>query len=109
MSNRIRRHHSQLAGIALTNSVATTAEIDLTAVASGCVLVPAGSTLTTLTYYGARQPGSTYVAIQDSSGNPVTQTVAAGKGYPLPAACADYGALKLVANTAGAVDVSLKG
>jgi hypothetical protein len=109
MSNRIRRHHRSLAGVAVTTSVTTTAEIDLTAVAGGCVLVPAGAAISALAYYGAREPGAAYVAIQDSSGSPVTQSVAGGKGYPLPDACFGYGAVKLVADAAGSVELSLKG
>ena len=109
MSNRIRRHHSQLAAVALTTDLTTTAEIDLTAVAGGCVLVPDGSSIGSLTYYGAIAPGGDYVAIQDGLGDAVTQTVAAGEGFPLPDACSGYGALKLVADADGSVDLSLKG
>ncbi len=109
MSNRIRRHHAMIAELALTNSLATTAEIDLTEVASGCVLVPSGSPLTSLTYYGAIQPGGTYVAIQDGNGHAATQTVAPDNGYPIPDFCSSYGALKLVANAAGTVELSCKG
>ncbi|HEX4000646.1 MAG TPA: hypothetical protein VHX65_19010 [Pirellulales bacterium] len=109
MSNRIRRHHAFVAALALTNNLSTTAEIDLTEVANGCVLVPGGSPITSLTYYGAIQPGGTYVAIQDGDGHAVTQTVAAGGGYPIPDYCSSYGALKLVANAAGNVELSSKG
>ncbi len=109
MSNRIRRHHSVAAGIAVTTDLTTTQEIDLTAVAGGCVLIPEGSSISTLAYYGATELGGDYVAIQDGLGSAVTQAVAAGQGFPLPDACSGYGALKLVANAAGTVDVSLKG
>jgi hypothetical protein len=109
MSNRIRRHHRSLSGVAVTTSVTTTAEIDFVSVAGGCVIVPAGAAISTLAYYGAREPGAAFVAIQDSTGSPVTQSVAAGKGYPLPDACFGYGALKLVADAAGSIDLSLKG
>jgi len=109
MSNRIRRHHQTFAALGLTASLTTTPEIDTTEVAGGCVLVPSGSPLTTLTYYGARQPGATYGAIQDGSGNAVTSSVSAGNGYPIPDACFGYGSLKIVANAAGTVDLSFKG
>ena len=73
------------------------------------MLIPSGSSITSLTFYGARQPGGTHVAIQDASGSPVTLSVAAGNGYPLPDACFGYGAIKLVADAAGDVEISLKG
>lgn len=109
MSNRIRRHHAVVAALALTSSLATTAEIDLSEVASGSVLIPSGSPITSITYYGAIQVGGTYVAIQDGDGHAVTQSVAAGAGYPIPDYCSSYGGLKLVANAAGAVELSCKG
>jgi hypothetical protein len=71
--------------------------------------VPSGSPITSLAYYGAMEPGGTYVAIQNGEGQAATQTVAAGNGYPIPDECTSYGALKLVANAAGTVELSCKG
>lgn len=107
--HRLRRHHRSLNPIALTNALGTTTEIDTSTAAGGNVLIPAGSPITSLTYYGASAPGGAYVAVQDQFGSAVTQTVAAGKGYPLPDACFGYAAIKLVANTSANVELSLKG
>ncbi len=109
MSNRIRRHQRPIPSAALTTSLATTAEIEIAEQAGGAVLIPAGSPITSLTYHGAREPGGAFVPLYDSQGLAVVQTVAAGRGYPLPEACFPYGALKLVANAAGTVELSLKG
>jgi hypothetical protein len=94
---------------ALTTSAATTPETDFLGVAGGTVYIPTGSTITTLTYHAAPQPGGTFLALQDSSGAAVTQTVAAEKAYDMPAAVFGVGALKIVANAAGSVFLSLKG
>lgn len=79
--------------------------------ASGRIYVPAGSSLTTLTFYDAPYAEGTFVASYDDAGTPaaITLTVSAGKSYPIPAKLYGAGAIKIVGNAAGTVDVSLKG
>lgn len=107
--SHLRRHSAARAGLPLTASLSTTPEIDLADFAGGVVGVPAGSPITTLAYHAAPRPGGTYAALHDAAGLAVVQTVAAGRAYPLPDACFGAGAIKLVANAAGPVDVALKG
>lgn len=107
-SNRIRRHQRAIAALSLTTELATTGELDTSEVAGGAVLVPAGSSITTLTWYGAVQPGGTYVPIYEAAGQ-VTHAVAAERGYAVPDACFGFGAIKIVADAEGSVGVSLKG
>lgn len=106
--NRIARQ-SRRATVSITNSASTTGEIDFSGAAGGIVFVPSGSELTSLTYHAAPALGGTYLPLSDAAGEAVTQTVEAGKAYDLPAACYGAAALKIVGNTAGNVDVSLKG
>jgi hypothetical protein len=98
---------SKLQTVALTTSAATTPEIDLDGFAggSGSVVLPASSSITSLTYHGQRADG-TYAPAQDAAGA-VTQTVAQDKGYLLPAAVFRYRKIRIVANAAGSVDLVL--
>jgi hypothetical protein len=74
-------------------------------------MIPVGSSITSLTWYESDDVGGTYVAAYDDSSPPaaVTQTVSAGKGYPIPTILAGARALKIVADASGNVTVSLKG
>lgn len=90
---------------AITASLGTTAEIDISTKCFGSVIIPAGSGITSLTWYGTETLGGTYVQIQDVS----PQTVAANGGYKIPDNCWGYTALKAVGNTSGNVQVVLKG
>jgi len=105
---RIARE-TAVASLSLTTVLGTTPELAFQHAAGGTVFVPSGSSITSLTYYAATAIGGTYLPLNDASGSAVTQTVAAGKAYDLPAACFGCCALKIVANAAGSVDVSLKG
>jgi hypothetical protein len=106
--DRIGRQTEQLS-LALTASLNTTPLVDFSAAAGGTIFVPAASPITTLTYYAAPDNGGTFLPLNDAAGVAVTQTVAAGKAYDMPAACFGAAALKIVVNSAGAVLVSLKG
>ena len=107
-SRRIGRA-ADSASISLTTSEATTPEIVFANAAGAAVFIPTGSSITTLTYYAAPAYGGTYLPLHDSTGAAVTQTVAAAKAYDVPAACFGCGALRIKANAAGSVELSLKG
>ena len=92
--------------VSLTADVSTTPEIAIQKAAFGSILIPVGATTTTLTYYGAKGVGGTYVAIADIGGE---QPVAAAGGYKIPDNCFGYGALKIVADVAVAAQLILKG
>lgn len=95
--------------LSLNTAVGTTDELDMRSAAGGTVQIPSGSSITSLTYYAATEPGGTYSALYTDSGTAVTQTVAADRVYDMPSAVAACGAVKIVANAAGAVKVTLKG
>ncbi len=93
---------------ALTASAGTTPEIDISHHAWGCIFIPTGSGITSLTYHSAPRYGGTYLAAYDAALAAITQTVSAAKAYPVPAALFGAGAIRIVANTTGNVIVSLK-
>ncbi len=101
------RHHRYLS-VTLTASSSTTPEIEITDSAWGSVFIPGGSSITTLTYYAAPYVGGTHIPAQDSTPAAITQTVEAGKAYPLPYDLFGAGAIRIVANTTGIVGISLK-
>ncbi len=94
--------------VALTTSAATTPEISISIFGSGQIHIPTGSSITSLTYYTAPNSGGTYLPAQDASGSAVTQTVAATKSYPIPAILFGAAQIRIVANAAGTVSLSLK-
>lgn len=106
--SRVSPEHSTLA-VSLTAAAGTTPEIDWSGAAAGTIFIPTGSTITTLTYHAAPKKGGTYLPIQTAAGVAVTQTVAADKAYDMPASLVGCGAIKIVANAAGAVGISIKG
>jgi hypothetical protein len=73
----------------------------------GMVHVPAGSSLTTLTWHASNYINGTYLPVNNASGA-VTQTVSAGKAYPIPSDVIGAQFLKITGNAAGVVGVSLK-
>lgn len=95
----------------LTTSISTTEEIPVGDFSGGTVHVPTGSSITSLTYWAATELGGTYLALYTSVPTPVavTQTVSGAKSYDLPAACFGCVGLKIVADAAGDVTLSLKG
>lgn len=117
MANRITRWFRALTGdksYAVTTSEATAEPIDIRDVA-GChlyILTAGAASVTTLTYYGAPTPEGdsegNFLPMQDKNGNAVVQTVAKSKTFPLHEAAFAVGAVKLVGNAAGTIDVSEK-
>lgn len=109
----ISRHHFSLT-VALNTAVGTTAPIDYGEMAGGEIYIPAASNISSLTYHVSSTSlasGNTpvYVAAQDASGSPVTQVVGATKAYPIPEALFGAVTIKIVADAAETVPVSLKG
>lgn len=99
----------RLPSVAVATDEADSDEILFEEFAGGFVYVPAGSSLTTLTWYTAPNSGGTYLAANTEDPAAVAQTVAAGNAYAMPSAL--YGAfcLKIKGNVAGTVDLVLKG
>lgn len=104
MLDRITRRQS----VSLNTAIGTTEEIQYESYGGGTVHVPAGSSVTTLTWWSAPKPGDTYEPAYDKDGAAVTQTVAADQAHPIPLALFGAGAIKAVSNAAGDVQVSRK-
>jgi hypothetical protein len=94
--------------VALNTAIGTTAEIKYTEVAGGMVMVPAASSITSITWWAAPYPGGTYEAVVDGAGSEVATTIAADQSAAIPSALFGAGAIKGVVNSAGSVQVSLK-
>lgn len=92
----------------LTTSLTTTPAVSISAYAAGVVYIPTGSTITSLTYYAAYGTDGTYVPIYDQTGSAITQTVVADRCYAMPSDLFGAGQIKIVANAAGDVQLSLK-
>jgi hypothetical protein len=101
--------HSVNITISLTTAIGTTPNIPYGSYYYGTIHIPSGSNITTLTWHESDQNNGTYEAAYDSSASAVTQTVAAGRAYPIPTALQGARALKCVVNSAGLVRLSLKG
>jgi hypothetical protein len=81
--------------------------------AGGRIIIPAGSSITSLTFYDADMLSAnkgTYGASYDSTATPaaIVLTVAAGKSYPIPADLFGCAAFRMVSNANGLVLLSLK-
>lgn len=68
----------------------------------GRIIVPTGSSLTTLTFHESHD-GTTYVAAYDANNSAVTLTVAAARSYPLPSTLNAARYIKIVGNADGTV------
>lgn len=77
--------------------------------AGGSVIVPAASSITSLTFYICHTPGGTYVPYSDQDGVAVVLTVAASNGYALPDALFGAPFFKMVGNADGVVSIFRKG
>ena len=66
------------------------------------IIVPTGSSLTTLTFHESHD-GTTFVAAYDSTGTAVTLTVAAARSYPFPSTLNASKYVKIVGNADGEV------
>ncbi len=73
----------------------------------GMVHVPSGSSITTLTWHVSTKERGTYLPAYNSAGA-VTQTVAAGRSYPIPSDLQGAAWLKMTGNASGSVGVTLK-
>lgn len=125
MPTRIGRAfaYRQQSRFALTTALGTTPEIGVEEFAVMMIFIPAGSTITTLTFYAAPwqassqsppgtvqdTPAATFQQLYSSANVAITLTVAAGRCYQLPVDLGAAGAIKIVANAAGSVEISMKG
>lgn len=106
--DRIARAYRELPDVSLTTSLSTTPTFDFRKWAGGNIMIPAGSSITSLTFYSSLDDGN-YVPLYDSNATAVALTVAASGSYPVPDAVFGCSEIKIVANAAGTVDMLFKG
>lgn len=92
----------------LTTSLATTGVIPVGGLNLARVIVPTGSSVTSLTFYSAATEDGAYQPCNTTAGAAITQTVAAAGDYELPAGLYGVRWVKAVANAAGTVHFLLK-
>lgn len=93
--------------VAVGTTVADSDAISYGDFEKGMVSVPAGSSVSTLTWHASSSEGGTYLAANNASGA-ITQTVSASKVYPIPTDLQGARFLKITGNAAGVVGVTLK-
>ena len=72
----------------VTNAVGTTAKIEVKGLTKGCMEIPSGATINTVTWYGTTNAATaaTAVPLTDNGNTAVTQVVAANNIYELDSA-----------------------
>jgi hypothetical protein len=103
-----QRYSATIPDVTVATAVANSQPINYGGFASGMVHVPAGSSLTTLTWHACLTEDGTYIAAEDAASAAVTQTVAASQAHPIPAALAGARFLKVTGNAAGTIGITLK-
>ena len=94
--------------VTVGDAVADSEAIDYGSYASGMVFIPAGSSITALTWHACETINGTYLAAEDASSAAVTQTVAASQAHPIPVALLGCRYIKAVGDAAGVMGVTLK-
>ena len=84
MTHSIFRDKSLIHSVTVAAAAADSDVIDNREFASGSIEVPAGSSLTTITFYAALSEGGTMYAVYDADHVAVTLTVAASQVCVLP-------------------------
>jgi hypothetical protein len=104
----LQRFNSEEIFVSVTDAIATCEVIPMGSFAGGAIIIPSGSSITSLVPYGCHTATGTYVPLYDSSNAAVSRTVAASRGYALPDECFGWRYLKLLGNAAGTVLLNLK-
>jgi hypothetical protein len=106
------KYSLSIESLAVGTAVGDSGEIGYGDFEKGMVSVPAGSSLTLLTWHSSvtGDPNGTYLPAFSSAAVPaaITQTVSAGKSYPIPVDLFGARFLKITGNATGVVGVTLK-
>ena len=110
MGDRLRRECVSHAPL-LATTLEDTPRVSFADFAGGAVRLPAASSITSLAFYGAERDDdlATFAELYDRSGEAVTLEVAADRMTELHDAVFGCAAIKIVADAAGQVFLSLKG
>jgi len=105
----LNRFSARVESLTVGTSAAASSELVMSEFAMGMFFVPAGSSITTITWYAAVKAGGTYFAAYDEFVSAITQVVSASKAYQLPSGLCGAAAIKAVGDAAGTIAVVLKG
>ena len=96
--------------VLLGTSLGAGPEIDISGFALGSILLPLGSPVTSVTFYGAPGVGGTYALIVPTplASNPMSVGSGGMSGFRIPDEFMGYGALQIVADHGGPVSLSFK-
>lgn len=105
------RFPNTLVDVDVTDSIATCDEIPFGSYSGGFCIIPttAGASVTSLTWYVSDKSGGTFVAAYDEDGVAIAQTVAHSKAYAIPSALFGARFVKILANAAGTLILTVKG
>ena len=116
MPTEILRNTSVLGAASLTASITTTQKIDNHLTAGGSISLPTGTNITTLTFWGCKTEGGTYLPLNEQATGsqnprtyvPLVMTVSGPNTYPLPDECFGQYAFAIVTDQPGTADITLK-
>lgn len=91
--------------IACTTSEVTTPVIEKRSFGSGSIRIPAGSPITSITFYGDHVSSGVFGAAKNEEQTALVIAVAAGEIHPLPLTLLGVPFYKMVTNAAGNVTV----
>ena len=97
-----------VASLAVATAVTGSGTIKYENARSGVVYVPAGSSLTSLTWHASLSEDGPYVAAEDASSAALVQVVAAGQAHPIPAVLEGAMFLRVTGDVAGEIGYTLK-
>lgn len=105
------RFSSTIPDVSVTDSIATCDEIPFGSYGGGHVVIPttAGASVTSLTWYVSDKSGGTFLPLYDEDGVAVAQTVSHTKTYAIPSAVFGARFVKILANAAGTLILTVKG
>jgi len=103
-----RNWPAPLENVTVSDVLANSQEIDFRQYSGGMIHIPAGSSITALTFNVATKKGGTYLPAYDTSNTAISLTVAAGRAYPVPDTIFGANFIKLTGDAAGVVDFDMK-
>lgn len=91
----VRRQWHRLS-VLIDKDIADAEEIQTGEYAGGVLYVPAGSSLTSVTFYVADSKGGTYLPLYDQAGLAVSMGVSASRAYEIPTAVFGAAFIKII-------------
>ena len=92
--------------LSVYNTLDSCSSFSMSRYAKLTVVVPAGSDLTTLAWYGSND-GTNYVALHDPPGSALVSVASAGIGFAAPDGTAGFPFIKIKSSTTDSGDVTV--